>query len=167
MTKEIVRELVNGEWVTTVADSSGGGGSQAVKIETVDLVLADFTYDVPDGYLLSPTIYTVQPGEHVLFVLGRITETFDDSGVPAFGVTDELFSIGFLGPNAPVGITDVPVPSGGLVTLNGATIGSSQPLPQTSVFTPDSSAVPLIVAASAAGDGNTGALTIWLYIGTP
>ncbi len=55
MTKEIVRELLNGEWVTAVRDSGGAGGGSVSEITSTDMSV---TITDPTG----PTVDLSVPG---------------------------------------------------------------------------------------------------------
>ncbi len=142
------------------------GGSQAVRIVTVNLAYADFV--IAAGYGFAP-VYSLQPGEHLLFVLGRVTEVFDDLTAGPFALTDgdvqiSADIIGFSGSNLGPGL---PTASNGLIDLEGSSVGGNNWSSIDSPYTPESAAVPLFLSNTFVGGGATGTLTVWLYIGTP
>lgn len=147
---------------------SEAGGSQTVRIETVEIGFADFS--IVDGPKRCAPVYTLQSGEHLLWTLGRVTESFDDSTLFQFSLQDSPVTaiatqIGFISGN--FGPDPPPASTPGLITLEGSSVGSNSWSTIDAPYTPETVAVPLFLRGDMAGDGTTGALTLWLYIGTP
>lgn len=91
MSKEIVRELVNGEWTTTVGDSAGGGGSQpGVAVWTGPFKIGVFD----DVYVSAATGAT--GGDFTLTVNGETTVAvgFDAEQAAIQAALEALPSVG-------------------------------------------------------------------------
>lgn len=126
MAKEIVRELVAGEWVTTVGDSGGGGGGvteitstdMSVTITdpsgpTVDLsasggssAVEAATVDLSATQIISSAVLALTPApgaDEYLIPVGLSIETAngdeEGSGSFSFGWKDGVASVGTITPS--------------------------------------------------------------------
>ncbi len=173
MTQEIVRALVNGVWVTEVANQGGGGGAQPGALYQI-IRAVTFEDFIPDGGLgqgLSTVFYTVAADEVVLAAGIRVTEAFDDSSTPEFGVADETNSINLILNAATPPGPGLPTARAGLVTLFGQEAGNTADWKDNlniSPLTPETIPVGLICFNGTGngwiGDGLTGSLNVHLWI---
>ena len=153
-------------------DTNGGGVSGAGLVRAVKATFgfADFT-DQGGGLARSPVAYTLAVDEQLLMVVGRVTESFDDSTISegfyvasaAVGPFGYQVGITGLGPNANVALDGLV----GLFTHDGpgsnwATSGLVEPVEV------DSAPLDLYVFNIAmAFDGAQGEIEVTFYVVTP
>lgn len=142
-----------------------------IRIEQFDLVYSDFTINADNGRLSTP-LCELKSGEQLLWCTGRLTEVFDDLQaensifvlVSAISSNDSQV-IGFGGNNFSIGT--LAESDNDVIDLQGSSVGSNSWSSLDSPYTPEAESVQLYLQAILNGDGTQGAVTVWLYIGTP
>ncbi len=186
MATEIVRELVDGEWVTTVGSGGGGGGSTPGAARVLGpFPFAFDTAGINNGH----TIWTPAVGDILLDAWISVVTAFDGSTpMGDIGTFTGGQSYGWLASNnAAADLTYADGNSGGIdkailaqsgapavdgvfqMTLAGATYSSGRQLPGSFI-----SASPIQVVVSqdgtkggTASGGTQGAGNVYLVIATP
>lgn len=135
---------------------------EGIRVKTVDVAYTDFAEGPIGAYAESaPPIYTLQPGETLLAITGRVTTAFDDTGMGTITLSDATGAAGPF-PYAQFGL-DLPTAVGGFVgVIDQTTTNGVQLTGGLEVEAVTGDIVP--VASLWNGDGTQGAVRFRLVI---
>ncbi len=163
MTQQIiVKEGAFDHDVRTQINDNFNALSASPQVIRVSKTYQDFTLDEGLSQYRTDTLLTLEPGDVLLAVFGRVTETFNDSNTPSIEVFDQdTATVAFTAAYdaaAPTGTSGVVGLSAGDGDPGGLWDGIYGPMQAAST------AVNLAAFSQMNGDGTTGAVTFYFMI---